>query len=194
MNAATTDLEEWKLPSPRKVGLISLLVAESALFAIFVVAYLFYIGRSLNPPYPAEVLSLPVLASLFLFSSSGTIVLAERALRRGATAAFRLWWGLTLLLAVGFLGFTAREWYELIVHDGLTISTNVFGTTFYALVGLHASHVIIGSLLLLLVLAMSVTGKLQTAHHEHVEMVSWYWHFVDAVWIVVLLVVYVIGR
>ncbi len=194
MSTLAAAASDWKLPSPRKVALVSLLVAETALFAIFVVAYLYYIGRSLNPPYPADVLKLPILASICLLSSSVTIVLAERSLKKGSGAGFRLWWGITIALALSFLWFTAVEWHELIFKDGLTIATNVFGSTFYALVGLHATHVVLGSLLLLLVLSLSLAGKVRSEHHEHIEMVSWYWHFVDAVWIVVFLVVYVIGR
>jgi cytochrome c oxidase subunit 3/cytochrome o ubiquinol oxidase subunit 3 len=93
-----------------------------------------------------------------------------------------------------FLGYTAREWYEFIHHRHFTLATNVFGSTFYSLIGLHASHVIAGLVLLLLVFAMSLAGKVRMEHHEHVEMVSWYWHFVDVVWVVVFVVVYVIGR
>jgi len=194
MSTAAASDSDWKLPSPRKTGVICLLIAETALFSIFVVAYIYYIGRELNPPFPSEVLKLPILATICLLSSSGTIVMAEGALKKGAINGFRLWWGATIFLALVFLLFTAFEWRELIVEDGLYISTNVFGTTFYSLVGLHATHVVIGSLLLLSVLIFSFAGKLQKQHHEHVEMVSWYWHFVDAVWIVVFLVVYIIGR
>ena len=79
------------------------------------------------------------------------------------------------------------------VHH-LTISTNLFGTTFYSLVGLHASHVVVGVTLLGLILVLSLRGHLKNGYHEHVEMISWYWHFVDAVWVVVFTVVYVIGR
>ncbi len=70
----------------------------------------------------------------------------------------------------------------------------LFGTTFYSLVGLHATHVVIGLVLLTLVLILSLRGRVKREHHEHVEMISWYWHFVDAVWVVVFTVVYVISR
>ena len=75
-----------------------------------------------------------------------------------------------------------------------TISTNLFGSTFYSLVGLHASHVIVGLILILLILILNITGRIKEYHHEHIIMISWYWHFVDAVWVVVFTVVYVIGR
>ena len=181
------------MPSPRKVGVISLIVTESALFTIFLVAYLFSMGKSLNGPYPAEVLKFPILATVALLSSSVTIVLSERALHRGKKAAFHFWWALTIALGSYFLWFTATEWQHLIFTENLTLATNLFGTTFYSLVGLHASHVIIGLFLLALIFVMSVLGKISPAHTEHIEMISWYWHFVDAIWIVVVTVVYIIS-
>ena len=88
----------------------------------------------------------------------------------------------------------AQEWHKLIVEDHLTISTNLFGTTFYSLVGLHASHVIVGLIMLTVVLIFALTGTLKPEHTEKVEVLALYWHFVDAVWVVVFTVVYVIGR
>jgi cytochrome c oxidase subunit 3 len=185
---------EWSLPSRRKVGVIGLILTESALFTIFVTAYLFYIGKSATGPYPNQVLDLPILATICLLSSSVTVVLAERAFRRGENGRFQLWWLITIVLAVVFLGSTALDWQKLIFRDHLTISTNLFGTTFYSLVGLHASHVIVGLILLTLVLILSVRGHVTRAHSEHVEMLSWYWHFVDGIWVIVFTVVYIIGR
>ena len=185
---------EWTLPSRRKVAVICLICTEAALFTIFVVAYLFYIGKSLIGPYPAEELEMPIGATICLLSSSVTIVLSERALRREYGTGFHLWWLVTILLGAAFLGSTAFEWRRLIFQDRLTISTNLFGTTFYSVVGLHATHVIIGLILLTLVLVLSLRGAVKPAHAEHIEMISWYWHFVDAVWVVVFSVVYVIGR
>jgi len=185
---------EWKLPSSRKVAIACLILTETALFSIFVAAYVFYIGKSLTGPTPREVLELPVLSTIFLLSSSVTIVLAERAFNRDRVGLFKLFWFATIVLAGLFLTMTAVEWRKLIYQDGLTISTNLFGTTFYSLVGLHASHVIIGACLLLLVFVFSLRGFVTIMHRERLQMISWYWHFVDAVWIVVFTVVYVIGR
>jgi cytochrome c oxidase subunit III len=184
----------WQLPSRRKAAVAWLIVTESAMFTIFVVAYLFYLGKSLTGPFPAQVLETPIISTLCLLGSSVTIMWAAGAFRRMHVARFRLWWMLTIGLAAVFLAATAAEWRRLITVHHLTISTNLFGTTFYALVGLHATHVIVGVTLLALVLALSLTGKVRQAHAEHLEMVSWYWHFVDAVWVVVFTVVYVIGR
>jgi cytochrome c oxidase subunit 3/cytochrome o ubiquinol oxidase subunit 3 len=177
-----------------QVGMVALLITETSLFAVFVVAYVFYMGKSLKGPLPKDVLTLPVWATVCLLSSSITIEFAVRALRRSIMSAFRIWLGGTILLGLEFLHRTAVEWNKLINVDHLTIKTNLFGTTFYALVGLHATHVVVGVSLLLVVLLVGLRGKAIEPHHRQVEFVSWYWHFVDAVWIVVFLTVYVLGR
>jgi cytochrome c oxidase subunit III len=194
MNAPTAPAATWTLPSRGRVGMACMILTESALFSIFVLAYLFYIGKSLTGPYPKDVLDLPVLATVALLSSSITITLAVRALRGGQRTAFNLWWLATIALGVFFLGATALEWKTLIYTHNLTIWTNLFGTTFYSLVGFHAGHVTVGLLLLSLTLLFSLRGALQARHVERVEVLSWYWHFVDAVWVVVFTSVYVIGR
>jgi cytochrome c oxidase subunit III len=186
--------EEWKLPSRGIVGMICLILAEASIFIIFVVAYIFYIGKSLTGPTPHDVLTLPILTSICLLSSSATVHFAVSALHNGKQSACSLWLALTVLLGSIFLAGTAQEWYHLIYHDGLTIRTNLFGTTFYSLVGLHASHVIVGLFMLALALVFSLRGDLTSRHTERLEVLSLYWHFVDAVWVIVFLVVYVLGR
>ncbi len=186
--------EDWVLPYHGTVAMLALIVAEVAIFGIFVVAYIYYIGRSLSGPYPRQVLELPIFNTVCLLSSSFTIWLAERNLKRGAMGAFSLWWALTVVLGATFLVGTGREWHKLIYHDGLTISTNLFGTTFYSLVGLHASHVIVGLTMLSIVLIFALAGKLKSEHSRQLEVLSLYWHFVDGVWVVVFTVVYIIGR
>src|SRR5580704_18313120 len=120
--------DPWVLPSRRKMAIACLILSESAMFTIFVVAYLFYEGKSLTGPYPGDVLELPIFSSICLLSSSLTIVIATRAFGRGSAWGFRFWWGLTILLAAIFLVSTALEWKRLIVDHHLTISTNLFGT------------------------------------------------------------------
>ena len=187
-------VEEWKLPSRGIVGMICLILAESAIFIIFVVAYVFYLGKSLNGPTPHDVLKLPVVSTICLLSSSITVHFAVAALHRGKRSLCSLWLSITVLLGTIFLASTGYEWYDLIYHDGLTIQTNLFGTTFYSLVGLHASHVIVGLLMLTLALIFSLRGQLEQRNTEKLEVLSIYWHFVDAVWVVVFSVVYVFGR
>lgn len=184
----------WVLPSKGRIAMACLIVAETAVFTIFVVAYLYYIGRDQWGPTPREVLELPIFNTICLLSSSIFIWLAERAIEHGEMRRFNLWWAVTFLLGAIFLWGTGLEWHKLITHDHLTIRTNLFGTTFYSLVGLHASHVIIGLSLLLTVLVLSLLGHVRQEHSERVQVLALYWHFVDAVWVVVFTVVYVVGR
>jgi cytochrome c oxidase subunit III len=185
--------EEWRLPSRGKVGMISLIIGECGIFSIFVAAYIFYIGRSLSGPTP-RILEIPIFATVCLLSSSGTILLAERAIEHGRMRAFAMWWALTIALGLIFIGYTAAEWHYLIFHEGLTISTNLFGTTFYSLVGLHASHVIVGLIGLTIILIFTLTGHVNQSHAERIQVWALYWHFVDAVWVVVFTTVYLVGR
>ena len=187
-------VEEWKLPSRGRVGMFGLIAAESSIFTIFVVAYLFYLGKSVSGPLPREVLSVPIFYTICLLSSSLTIHLAVRALRSANPRAFSGWWFTTIALGAVFLLGTAREWHRLIYQDGLTISTNLFGTTYYSLVGLHGFHVVVGLLMLSLVMTFSLLGWIKTHHAERLDVLSLYWHFVDVVWVVVFTVVYIIGR
>jgi cytochrome c oxidase subunit 3/cytochrome o ubiquinol oxidase subunit 3 len=184
----------WTLPRRGPVGTLLFILAESSLFGVFVAAYLYYIGRSLTGPTPREVLEFPVFMTVCLLSSSVTIHLAGRALANGATARFLSYWLATILLGAAFLAGTAREWHELITVHHLTIRTNLFGSTYYGLVGLHASHVTVGLLLLLIVAAFGLAGRVRPSHVGRTDVISIYWHFVDVVWIVVVTVVYIIGR
>lgn len=185
---------EWKQPSRGMVAMASLITAESSIFTIFVVAYLYYLGHDVSGPTPHDVLEIPYFGTVCLLSSSGFIMLAEHAIEQGKMAAFRLWWSVTILLGAVFLVDTGMEWQKLIVQDHLTIRTNLFGTCFYSLVGLHASHVVVGLLMMLVTLAFALTGHVRAEHAYRVKVLALYWHFVDAVWVVVFTVVYVVGR
>jgi len=185
---------EWPLPDRGRVGMYGLIVAEAAIFTIFVVAYLFYIGKSVVGPLPNAVLHPPIVLTFCLLSSSLTIHVAVAALRGARTRAFLLWWAFTIALGAVFLAGTAREWHHLIYEEGLTIRTNLFGTSYYSLVGLHAFHVTVGLLGLATVWSLGLGGHVRQEHTERLDVLSLYWHFVDVVWIVVFTVVYVIGR
>ena len=185
--------ENWRLPSRGRVGMFALIIGESAIFTIFVVAYVYYIGRSTYGPTP-QILDVPWFNTACLLSSSIAIVFAEHAIERGRMRTFSAWWGLTMLLGVIFLVGTAIEWKRLIYLDGLTIRTNLFGTTFYSLVGLHATHVVVGLLMLSLVMIFTLLGRVDQRHAERIQVLSLYWHFVDAVWVVVFTVVYMAGK
>jgi len=184
----------WTLPSRGRVGMYCLIIGESTIFTIFVVAYIFYIGKSLYGPTPQQVLEVPIFNTICLLSSSVTIWLAERAIERNNMRGFGLWWAGTIALGLVFLTGTAIEWHKLIYEYGLTIRTNLFGTTFYSLVGLHATHVVVGLIMLSLVLLFTLTGHVRQEHSERIQVLALYWHFVDAVWVVVFTVVYIVGR
>jgi cytochrome c oxidase subunit 3/cytochrome o ubiquinol oxidase subunit 3 len=185
--------ESWRLPSRGRVGMLSLIIGESAIFTIFVVAYIYYIGRSTYGPTP-KILELPIFNSVCLISSSVTIILAEHAIKQGSIRRFAALWALTMLLGLEFLAGTAIEWRKLIFEDHLSIRSNLFGTTFYSLVGLHATHVVVGLIGLSLVMIFTLAGRVQQKHAERIQVLALYWHFVDAVWVVVFTVVYIVGR
>lgn len=198
MNATSIELTNPELNfsglAKGRVGMIVLIGAEAAIFTIFVVAYLFYVGKSLTGPVPKDVLSPPIVYTICLLFSSLTIHLATKSLLRGSVRSFGILWLATIALGAAFLYGTATEWHRLIYRDGLTISTNLFGTTYYSLVGLHGFHVIVGLAALSIVMALTLRGNVKLEHAGRVDVLSLYWHFVDAIWVVVFTVVYVIGR
>ncbi|MSR27989.1 MAG: heme-copper oxidase subunit III [Phycisphaerales bacterium] len=185
----------WR-PARGSVGMLCLIAAESCIFLTFVVAYLFYIGQSATGPQPREVLELPmvIVNSIALISSSITVVASVRALEAGRMPQFKGWLLATIALGGWFVVGTGLEWSSLMASDHLYIGTNLFGTTFYSLVGLHLLHVIVGLALLGSVLVCGVRGKVGRSHAHAFDMISWYWHFVDAVWVIVFTTVYVVGR
>jgi cytochrome c oxidase subunit 3 len=198
MSAAATSVVEipqaWTLPYRGKAAMACLIIAESAIFSIFVVAYLFYLGKSLTGPTPREVLETPIFFTICLLSSSLTVHFAGRSLERNNRPEFLALWSLTIILGGLFLFGTAREWYRLIFEHGLTISTNLFGTTYYSLVGLHAFHVTAGLIMLAIVLIFGFAGRVDKDQFRRVDVLALYWHFVDAVWVIVFTVVYIVGR
>jgi cytochrome c oxidase subunit 3 len=198
MSAVTTTFpgtpQAWSLPYRGKVAMAGLIIAESAIFTIFVVAYLFYVGKSLTGPTPREVLETPIFFTICLLSSSLTIHFAGKSLERNKRGTFLGLWLITILLGGLFLYGTGQEWHRLIYEHGLTISTNLFGTTYYSLVGLHAFHVTAGLVMLCIVGIFALAGRVGAEQSARVEVLSMYWHFVDAVWVVVFTVVYILGR
>jgi cytochrome c oxidase subunit 3/cytochrome o ubiquinol oxidase subunit 3 len=177
-------------------GMLSFLVSEAALFGTLIFTYLFYVGRDVVGPTPAEALSLGLVlcTTTFLLASSATIHVAERTLELGNQVGFLGWWLATVLLGAAFLAGTAFEWRELIQRHHLTISRNLFGSTYYTLVGLHAVHVTAGVTVMLIVFGLALGRQVTSANRAGVGLVAWYWHFVDGVWVVVFTAVYLVGR
>ncbi len=178
--------------TPPQWGMIAFLVSEVAFFSTLIVVYLAYLGADQSGPTPA-VLSLPLVigTTICLLSSSATIHLAEKSLRLGSRSAFLMWWSATIGLGIAFLAGTAYEWHALIFDEGLTMSRNLFGTTYFTLVGFHALHVTVGVITMLIILGLALRHRMKGAG---VELASWYWHFVDGVWVAVFTVVYLVGR
>jgi cytochrome c oxidase subunit 3 len=182
-------------PTPAQWGMLSFLLSEVAFFGTLIVVYRVYLGAEQNGPTPA-VLKLPLVigTTLCLLASSVTVHLAVKSLSTGERSAFVRWWSATILLGVIFLAGTAYEWRELVVVHGLTPSRNLFGTTYYTLVGFHALHVTAGVIVMLTVLGLALSRLVTSENRGGIELVSWYWHFVDVVWVVVFTVVYLAGR
>lgn len=181
-----------KTLSAAQWGMLAFLLSEAAFFSTLVVAYLSFLGRDQVGPTPREALTLPLVigTTICLLSSSATVHLATNALADGA-GRFYFWWLATIALGVAFLAGTGYEWHELIERHSLTISRNLFGTTYYTLVGFHGLHVTVGVLAMIVVLALAA----RLGHNRlAAELTAWYWHFVDGVWVVVFTVVYVVGR
>jgi cytochrome c oxidase subunit 3/cytochrome o ubiquinol oxidase subunit 3 len=187
--------------------MLAFLLSEVAFFGTLIVTYVAFLDRFTEPPTPRDLLRLPlvIVTTICLLSSSVTVHFAERGLRHGksqtddgsahrAPSVFLLWWTATIALGVIFLLGTAYEWREMIVHHKLTIGRNLFGTAYYTLVGFHAAHVTVGVIAMLIVLGLALSRELTARNATGVELVSWYWHFVDVVWVVVFTVVYLIGR
>jgi cytochrome c oxidase subunit III len=188
------DLSHSQL-TPAHWGMISFLVSEVAFFTTLIVVYLTYAGAAQPGPTPAD-LSLPLVigTTICLLSSSVTIHRADRLSRSGAKSAFVLWWSASILLGIVFLVGTGYEWSELIRKHDLTISRNLFGTTYYTLIGFHAIHVTVGVIAMIIVLGLALKKESKPHAGTDVELVSWYWHFVDGVWIVVFTVVYLLPK
>ncbi len=176
-----------------KLAMWIYLASDCLLFGALISSYVLYRGASVVGPYPNDVFDIPYtsVSSFVLLGSSLTMVLALSALQRGDVARCRVWLLATALLGLTFVGGQVYE-FTTFYEEGLTLSTNLFGTTFYVLTGFHGTHVVIGIVMLLTLLGLSFTGKITPQNSETVEMVGLYWHFVDVVWIVIFTVVYLI--
>tara|TARA_E500000075_G_scaffold48362_1_gene43563 strand:+ start:11197 stop:12117 length:921 start_codon:yes stop_codon:yes gene_type:complete len=136
---------------------------------------------------------LPLWNTVVLLSSSGTVHIAHMALKENNKKRFNFWLGVTVTLAFIFVILQAVEYYEAYSHLGLTLDSGVYGTTFFMLTGFHGMHVLIGGIFLLTQLVRS-SGYKHFSDKEHFgfEAASWYWHFVDVVWVCLFLFVYIL--
>jgi cytochrome c oxidase subunit 3/cytochrome o ubiquinol oxidase subunit 3 len=176
-----------------KLAMWIFLASDCLLFGALISTYVLYRGASIKGPYPSDVFDIPYtsVSSFVLLASSLTMVLALAAIQRGDQGQMRVWLLATALLGATFVGGQVYE-FTTFADEGLTLTTNLFSTTFYVLTGFHGTHVAIGILMLLSLLVMSFTGKITQQNSLSVELVGLYWHFVDIVWIVIFTIVYLI--
>jgi cytochrome c oxidase subunit 3/cytochrome o ubiquinol oxidase subunit 3 len=176
-----------------KLAMWIFLASDCLLFGALIATYVLYRHASVTGPYPDQVFDIAYtsVSSFVLLASSLTMVLALAAIQRGDPGRMRIWLLATAMLGATFVGGQVYE-FTSFYREGLSVSTNLFGTTFYVLTGFHGTHVAIGILMLLSLLVMSFTGKVTQENSMAVELVGLYWHFVDIVWIVIFTIVYLI--
>ncbi len=177
----------------RKMVMWAFLGSDCLFFGSLIATYLLYKGKSLVGPYPADVFNIPYtsVSAFVLLMSSLTMVLALAAIQRGDQRGLRIWLAATALLGTVFIGGQYFE-FTTFYHNGLGLTTNLFGTTFYVLTGFHGAHVTIGIIILLSFLVMSMRGRVAPEQHLNIELAGLYWHFVDVVWIVIFTVIYLV--
>jgi len=177
----------------RKLLMWAFLASDCMFFGTLIATYMVYKNRSLTGPTPREIFDVPYtsVSAFVLLLSSLTMVLALAAIQSGQERKMRVWLSATALLGCVFLGGQFYE-FTTFYHEGLTLSSNLFGSTFFTLTGFHGTHVFIGVFWLLSLVAHSLRGKLHREHSLFVEIAGLYWHFVDIVWILIFTLVYLI--
>jgi len=177
----------------RKLMMWLFLASDCLFFGAFIAAYLLYRDRSLVGPYPDELFDIPFtsVSAFVLLMSSVTMVLALSCIQRGDRRGMQVWLFTTAVLGLLFIAGQAYEFTEF-NHEGLSLSTNLFGTTFFVLTGFHGAHVTLGIVILLSLFVASLQGRIQQKDSLHIELAGLYWHFVDIVWIVIFTLIYLI--
>jgi heme/copper-type cytochrome/quinol oxidase subunit 3 len=177
----------------RKLLMWLFLSSDCLFFGSLIAAYLLYRDRSVVGPYPEDVFDIPFtsVSAFVLLMSSVSMVLALAAIQKGDRRGLQIWLFTTAALGILFIAGQAYEFTEF-YHEGVTLSGNLFGTTFFVLTGFHGAHVTIGILILLSLFVMTTRGKITKSESLHIELAGLYWHFVDIVWIVIFTFIYLI--
>ena len=139
---------------------------------------------------PMKAIGIPLLNTIILVSSGGTLTVAHHALQASNRGALKLWLFITIVLGFTFLGFQAFEYTHAYSELNLKLSTGVYGSTFFMLTGFHGFHVTIGAIMLTVMLLRTFRGHFDAQHHFAFEAAAWYWHFVDVVWLLLFILVY----
>ncbi|MGH8184294.1 MAG: cytochrome c oxidase subunit 3, partial [Rhodanobacteraceae bacterium] len=135
---------------------------------------------------------IPLVNTLLLLSSSITVTIAHHALRAGKRGRLIGFLGLTIVLGLAFLLCQAHEYWDSYTNLNMTLHSGIYGATFYILTGFHGLHVTLGTIMLCVMLIRCLRGHFDREHHFAFEAVSWYWHFVDVVWLCLFLFVYIL--
>ncbi len=169
------------------------LASDTMLFGSLIGTYLAYKDRSLVGPLPLDVFDIPLttVSTFVLLMSSFLMVLSLHAIRQNDLPKFRLWTAGVAFFGAIFLGFQIYEFVHF-VNMGLTIKTNLFGTTFFVLTGTHGVHVTVGVIWLISLVMASYIRPMSAKDAVYVEIAGLYWHFVDIVWIVIFTVIYLV--
>lgn len=177
----------------RKLGFWIFLGSETLFFGSFISTYMVYKNESVVGPFTREILDIPLtsVSTFVLLMSSLAMVLGLAAVQQANRKGALLWLGATILLGTTFLGFQAFEFTEF-YHHGLTLQTNLFGSTFFILTGFHGAHVTIGVIWLMILWLQALQGRLGPEKALNVEIAGLYWHFVDIVWIALFTLIYLI--
>jgi heme/copper-type cytochrome/quinol oxidase subunit 3 len=177
-----------------ELGILAFLGTEAVFFGLLILSYVFFRVTDNSAPN-ADILKpnfvRTLIFSMCLFASSGTVVLAERALKRGDRRGLVLWLILTVVLGLAFLSGQGWEYAELI-GENITPARNTFATAFFTMTGFHGFHVFGGLVMLSVLTGLAAAGDFKGPHSAAVTCVSWYWHFVDMVWVVIFSMVYVL--
>tara|TARA_B100000315_G_scaffold250952_1_gene284779 strand:+ start:491 stop:1135 length:645 start_codon:yes stop_codon:yes gene_type:complete len=178
----------------RKLLMWAFLGSDVMFFGAFISTYLVYRGKSLVGPYPSEILNIPItsVSTFVLLMSSLAMVLGLHYVKEGEKNKGTLWILVVVVLGSVFMGFQFVEFREF-AHLGLTPRTNIFGTTFFILTGIHGAHVTIGVIWMAFLAYSSHNGALRSDNALDLEIAGLYWHFVDIVWIVIFTVIYLIS-
>ena len=184
----TLEARSSAVPAPREskripllvVGIILFLGSELMFFSSLFGTY--FTLRARNVPWaPSDIKvdALRLISTSILLASSGTMQMAAHRIKQGDAASMKRWIWLTFLMGAAFIGFQAHEWS----HVSFSISTDAYGSTFFAMTGFHGLHVFAGLLIMLVILGRAATGVYTAGDHAGVEVATYYWHFVDVVWI-----------
>jgi cytochrome c oxidase subunit III len=171
------------------VGIVLFIASEAMFFSgLFGTYYTLRLKATPWAPSDINVDAIRLIATAILLSSSATMQMASHRVKQGDVPSMRRWIALSFLMGAAFLGFEMHEW----LTAPFTIATDSYGSIFYTLTGFHGLHVLAGLTIMLVVLGRAAAGAYGAERHAGVEVLAYYWHFVDVVWVGVFLTIFVV--